>query len=52
MTNIEKTIREIVASECCKNSTCFDDKGKEVDCINDCDFVRRIAERIKGLRKD
>jgi hypothetical protein len=49
MTKFDK-IKEIVANECSKCSTCFDKNGKEVDCINDCDFVKNIAKRVINLK--
>jgi len=42
-------IEKELANECYKNSTCFDEKGKQVDCLKDCAYVKNLSSSLTSL---
>ena len=42
-------IAKELANECYKNSSCFDGKGKQVDCLKDCAYVKNLSSSLTAL---
>jgi hypothetical protein len=46
---IKAEIAKELANECYKNSSCFDEKGKQVDCLKDCAYVKNLSSSLTSL---
>jgi hypothetical protein len=49
MDKVKQAIAKELANECYKNSSCFDEKGKQVNCLKDCAYVKNLSSSLASL---
>jgi len=44
--SVRERLNNLLADDCFKYSSCFGDKGKQIDCRKECEHMKRLSKEI------